>query len=97
IRNILLKKEKEHLLDILSSKDPTDRSPASQAYAERDDERGKDYILYSRCDILIPAAVGKAINPTNAERLQCQLIVPIANNVYTDNDAVSDVIFRRGI
>lgn len=97
IRNILLKKGKEHLLEILSSKDPLDDSPATRSYAERDDEQGKDYILYAACDILIPAAVGKALNPTNAERVQCRLIVPIANNVYTDNDAVADVFYRRGI
>jgi isoleucyl-tRNA synthetase len=97
IRNILLKKGKEDLLEILSSKDPLDSSPTTQSYAERDDERGKDYILYAPCDILIPAAVGKALNPTNAERVQCRLIVPIANNVYTDNDTVSDVLFKRGI
>ncbi|HEX6642588.1 MAG TPA: class I tRNA ligase family protein [Thermoanaerobaculia bacterium] len=97
IRNILLKKGKEHLLEILSSKDPLDTSPSTQSYAERDDERGKDYILYTPCDVLIPAAVGPALNPTNAERVQCKLIVPIANNVYSDNDQVSEVLFRRGI
>src|SRR6185369_13892191 len=97
IRGILLKKGKEHLLEILSSKDPLDTSPSAQSYVEREDERGKDYILYSKCDVLIPAAVGKALNPKNAERVQCRLIVPIANNVYTDNDSVSDVLFRRGI
>jgi leucine dehydrogenase len=97
IRNILLKKGKEGLLEILSSKDPLDKSPSSLAYAERDDERGKDYILYTRCDILIPAAVGKALNPSNAACVRCKLIVPIANNVYTDNDEVSDVFRRREI
>ncbi|MGZ5441577.1 MAG: isoleucine--tRNA ligase [Thermoanaerobaculia bacterium] len=94
IQNILLKKGKEDLLEILSSKDPLE---PGGSYVERDDERGKDYILYTPCDILIPAAVGKALNPVNAERVQCKLIVPIANNVYTDNDAVSDVLYRRGI
>jgi isoleucyl-tRNA synthetase len=97
IRNILLKKGKEHLLEILSSKDPLDQSAGAQSYIERPDEQGKEYILYTACDILIPAAVGKALNPTNAERVQCKLIVPIANNVYTDNDQVSDVLYRRGI
>jgi leucine dehydrogenase len=97
IRNILLKKGKENLLEILSSKDPLDESAATQSYIERPDEQGKEYILYTACDVLIPAAVGKALNPTNAEHVQCRLIVPIANNVYTDNDAVSDVLYRRAI
>jgi glutamate dehydrogenase/leucine dehydrogenase len=97
IRNILLKKGKEHLLEVLSSKDPLDVSSATQSYDEREEERNKTYILYAPCDVLIPAAVGKALNPINAERLLCKLLVPIANNVYTDNDMVSDVLFRRRI
>lgn len=85
IRNILLKRGKEGLLEVVSSKDSTD---AGGSYVEREDEMGKPYVLYAPCDILIPVAVGNVINPTNVPLLNCRLIVPIANNVYSDNDAV---------
>jgi isoleucyl-tRNA synthetase len=97
IRNILLKRGKESLLEVLNSKDPADHSPATTSYIERDEEAGKDYILYTRCDILIPVAVGNVINPQNVPRLNCRLILPVANNVYSDNDAVAAAMFERGI
>ncbi len=97
IRNILLKRGKEHLLEILSSKDPLDQGPVTAAYVERDEEAGKSYVLYAPCDILIPVAVGPVINPDNVAQLNCRLILPIANNVYSDNDAVAAAMFERGI
>lgn len=97
IRNILLKQGKESLLEVTSSKDSADDSSFAQSYIERDDEAGKDYVLYAPCDILIPVAVGKVINPTNVPLLSCRLILPIANNVYSDNDAVATAMMERGI
>jgi leucine dehydrogenase len=97
IRNILLKRGKESLLEVLSSKDPADQSAATLSYIERDDEAGKAYILYTPCDILIPVAVGNVINPQNVPLLKCRLILPIANNIYSDNDAVAAAMMERGI
>ncbi|HEX8844310.1 MAG TPA: isoleucine--tRNA ligase [Pyrinomonadaceae bacterium] len=97
IRNLLLKHGKEGLLEVLSSKDPADQSAATQSYSERPDEEGKEYILYAPCDILIPAAAGNIINPQNVPRLNCRLILPIANNVYSGNDAVATAMMERGI
>ena len=42
-------------------------------------------------------AVGNVINQTNVPLLNCRLIVPIANNVYSDNDAVATAMLERGI
>ncbi|HEV7684648.1 MAG TPA: isoleucine--tRNA ligase [Pyrinomonadaceae bacterium] len=97
IRNILLKQGKESLLEVVSSRDSADNSVLAQSYIERPDEACKDYILYAPCDILIPVAVGKVINPGNVPRLNCRLILPIANNVYSDNDAVATAMLERGI
>jgi leucine dehydrogenase len=94
IRNILLKQGKEKLLEVVSSKDSTD---ALGSYVERDDEKGKPYVLYAPCDILIPVAIGNVINEANVPLLNCRLIVPIANNVYSDNDTIATAMFERGI
>ncbi|HYV03918.1 MAG TPA: isoleucine--tRNA ligase, partial [Blastocatellia bacterium] len=85
IRNLLLKQGKEALLEVVSSRDPSDKSIATLSYEEREDEKGKGYILYTQCDILIPVAVGNVINPENVPLLKCRLILPISNNVYSDN------------
>lgn len=97
IHNILLKQGKDSLLEVVSSRDSADDSLWAQSYIERPDEAGKDYILYAPCDILIPAAVGKVINPGNVPLLNCRLILPIANNVYSDNDVVATAMLERGI
>jgi glutamate dehydrogenase/leucine dehydrogenase len=97
IRNLLLKKGKESLLEVMSSKDSADDSVFAQSYVEREDEAGRDYILYAPCDILVPVAVGKVINPDNVPLLNCRLILPISNNVYSDNDAVATAMMERGI
>jgi isoleucyl-tRNA synthetase len=97
IRNLLLKRGKEQLLEILSSKDPLDQGPVTAAYVERDEEAGKPYVLYAPGDILIPVAVGPVINPDNVAQLNCRLILPIANTVYSDNDAVAAAMFERSI
>lgn len=97
IRNILLKQGKESKLEVLSSKDSAPESSSTRSYIERDAEAGKRYILYAPCDILIPAAIGKVISPGNVSLLNCRLMVPIANNVYSDNDAVATAMMERGI
>ena len=42
-------------------------------------------------------AVGNVINPQNVPLLKCRLILPVANNIYSDNDAVAAAMFERGI
>jgi isoleucyl-tRNA synthetase len=95
IRHILIKKGLLGVLEVVSSKDPA--APQSLSYVEREDERGKPYVLYAPCDILIPAAVGNVINDENVGMLGCRLILPVANNVYSDNDRVAAAIHGRGI
>jgi len=60
-------------------------------------ESANTYILYTDCDILIPVAVGKVITPENVDCLNCKLIVPIANNVYSNNDILARKLFDAGI
>lgn len=60
-------------------------------------ETEETYILYSKCDILIPVAVGKVITPENLNCLNCKLIIPIANNVYSDYDAIAQKLFDNKI
>jgi isoleucyl-tRNA synthetase len=101
---LLHRKGKADLLEIRGWRDPLlkgDRVDpgAAGALKERRDqpEDDKTYILYSECDILVPAAMGKVVYPENVEHLRCKVIVPIANNAYTDNDAVGRGIWERGI
>ena len=37
------------------------------------------------------------INPDNVPLLKCRLILPISNNIYSDNDAVADALFKKKI
>ena len=102
IYNLLLKRGKESILEVVSSLDPTDKSGSHEERLNCEsgkeyDERGKDYVLFTPCDILIPAAVGKVINDVNVKNLRCALILPIANNVYTDNDLVSEALLALNI
>jgi isoleucyl-tRNA synthetase len=97
IRGMLLKKGLLNVLKVVSSKDPTDKSAETLSYVERKDEEGQPYILYSPCDILIPAAVGNVINTENVDLLNCRLILPVANNVYSDNDLIATAMMERGI
>lgn len=71
--------------------------PGSHQSRSNNQESLDTYILYSDCDILIPVAVGKVINPENVDCLNCKLIVPIANNVYSNNDLVAQKLFDAGI
>ncbi|MCI0562706.1 MAG: isoleucine--tRNA ligase [Nitrososphaera sp.] len=101
VRKLLYRKGKSNLFEIRDWEDPLgqwkdvneiDLNDAGLSKAELCDS-----ILYSECDILIPVAAGKAIYPANVPFLNCKLIVPIANNVYTNNDIVARKIFEAGI
>lgn len=92
IRKKLQRKGKAHLLDIRNANDPgCNKTKRSET------ENEKTYILYSKCDILIPVAIGKVITPDNVDCLQCKVIVPLANNVYSENDKVARKLFEAGI
>jgi len=47
------------------------------------------------CDVLIPAALGRAINKVNAPRLRCGMVVEGANNPTTAE--ADDILRERGI
>mmetsp|Transcript_21565 Transcript_21565/g.59934 ORF Transcript_21565/g.59934 Transcript_21565/m.59934 type:complete len:452 (+) Transcript_21565:314-1669(+) len=52
-------------------------------------------LLYTPCDVLVPAAVGGVITEANASRLQCQFVAEAANGPITPD---GDLILReRGI
>jgi len=51
-----------------------------------------DDMLLLECDILVPAAIGGVINSSNAERLQCKMIVEAAN---APTSARADAILER--
>lgn len=55
-----------------------------------------DRALRTRADVLIPAAVGGALDPATAEALDAPLVVGPANNQLTD-DSVADLLARRGV
>jgi leucine dehydrogenase len=101
VKKLLHRKALSHLLEEKAWKDPFDSSKdkleVSQSSAEHDDVEISNYILYSQCDVLITVAVGKVVYPANVPFLRCKLIVPIANNTYSDNDLVARKIWERGI
>ncbi|MBI4866885.1 MAG: hypothetical protein HY816_08025 [Candidatus Wallbacteria bacterium] len=43
------------------------------------------------------AAVGKVIGAENVSRLGCRLVVPIANNTFTDYDQIAPLLQERSI
>jgi isoleucyl-tRNA synthetase/glutamate dehydrogenase/leucine dehydrogenase len=61
------------------------------------DKNSRGYILYQKCDILIPVALGKVISEKNVHRLNCEVIVPVANNVYDDPRKVAALLAKRKI
>lgn len=111
VRKLLLRKGKAQLLERRGAKDPIpdwDKATPEEVADARESLQGEEgentYILYSECDILVPAAVGKVIvaNPKNTAAnnvglLNCKVIVPIANNAYSDNDLIGRMIWERGI
>lgn len=56
----------------------------------------KDSILFTKCDILSPCALGAVFTAENAPKLQCDIISGSANNVLLD-PAAGDAIESRGI
>lgn len=102
VKKMLYRKGKFGLLNQKGWKDPLD-SWKDKLQVDRQTrntislEETNDYILYSDCDILVPVAVGKVIYPANVSFLRCKLIVPIANNAYSDNDVVARKVWERKI
>ncbi|PCJ21512.1 MAG: glutamate dehydrogenase [Candidatus Cloacimonadota bacterium] len=52
-------------------------------------------LLALKCDILIPAAMGRAIHKENVNSLQCRAIVEAANSPITPE--ADDICFEKGI
>ena len=48
-----------------------------------------DELLTKKCDFLIPAALGSAINSGNVDKINCKIIVEAANGPVTGNAATS--------
>lgn len=45
----------------------------------------KNEVLYEKCDVLVPAAIGNVITSENANKLNCQYVVEAANGPTTPN------------
>lgn len=45
----------------------------------------KNEVLYEKCDVLVPAAIGNVITSENASKLNCQYVVEAANGPTTPN------------
>lgn len=55
----------------------------------------KNELLYTPCDVLIPAAMGGVITEANAHKLQCKLVIEAANGPTTPEG--DKVLRERGI
>lgn len=56
-----------------------------------------DDILYTKCDILCPCALGGVVSGKNIGRLNCRMLVPAANNVLDDPFEDAAMLAGRGI
>lgn len=54
-----------------------------------------DDILYKKCDVLIPAALGGVINADNAHKIQAPVVVEAANGPTTP--VANDILEEKGI
>lgn len=76
----------QHLEAYVKENGTVNGYPGAQSSLCRED------LLFEKCDILIPAAVGRAINVDNADLVQAKIIVEIANGGVTP---AADVILRE--
>ncbi len=56
-----------------------------------------DEILYVKCDILCPCALGGVVSGRNISKLNCRMLVPAANNVLDDPFEDAAMLLGRGI
>jgi leucine dehydrogenase len=56
-----------------------------------------DQILHAKCDILSPCALGGVIDGHIAHKLNCEMLVPGANNVLDDPNEDAVILKGRGI